>query len=31
MGTVALGGEWQVVTEANKASFRFFKVEVVLS
>jgi len=25
-----LDGEWQAVTEENKASFRFFKVEVVL-
>ena len=29
-GTASLGGEWQVVTEENKAGFRFFKVEVVL-
>ena len=29
-GAAALGGEWQTVTEENKASFRFFKVEVVL-
>jgi hypothetical protein len=26
----SLGGEWQAVTEENKAGFRFFKVEVVL-
>ena len=29
-GAASLGGEWQTVTEENKASFRFFKVEVVL-
>ena len=29
-GAASLGGEWQAVTEENKASFRFFKVEVVL-
>ena len=29
-GTESLGGEWQTVTEENKAEFRFFKVEVVL-
>ncbi len=29
-GAAVLGGEWQTVTEENKASFRFFKVEVVL-
>lgn len=29
-GTASLGGEWQAVTEENKAGFRFFKVEVVL-
>ncbi len=26
----SLDGEWQAVTEENKAEFRFFKVEVVL-
>ena len=29
-GTASLDGEWQAVTEENKAGFRFFKVEVVL-
>ena len=29
-GAASLDGEWQTVTEENKASFRFFKVEVVL-
>ena len=29
-GAASLGGEWQAVTEENKAGFRFFKVEVVL-
>ena len=29
-GAARLDGEWQAVTEENKASFRFFKVEVVL-
>ena len=30
-GKAALeGGEWQVVTEENKAGMRFFRVEVVL-
>ena len=29
-GTASLGGEWQAVTEENKAGFRFFKVEVML-
>ncbi len=29
-GAARLGGEWQAVTEENKAGFRFFKVEVVL-
>ena len=29
-GAASLGGEWQTVTEENKAGFRFFKVEVVL-
>jgi len=29
-GAASLDGEWQAVTEENKAGFRFFKVEVVL-
>jgi len=29
-GAASLDGEWQMVTEENKAGFRFFKVEVVL-
>ena len=29
-GAATLDGEWQAVTEENKAGFRFFKVEVVL-
>ena len=29
-GAARLDGEWQTVTEENKAGFRFFKVEVVL-
>ena len=29
-GASALGGDWQPVTEENKAQFKFFKVEVVL-
>ena len=29
-GAASLGGEWQAVTEENKGTFRFFKVEVVL-
>ena len=29
-GAAALDGEWQTVTEQNKSSLRFFKVEVVL-
>ena len=29
-GAARLDGEWQAVTEENKAGFRFFKVEVVL-
>jgi uncharacterized repeat protein (TIGR02543 family) len=29
-GAATLGGEWQTVTEQNKSSLRFFKVEVVL-
>ncbi len=29
-GAASLDDEWQAVTEENKASFRFFKVEVVL-
>jgi hypothetical protein len=29
-GAESLDGEWQTVTEENKAGFRFFKVEVVL-
>ena len=29
-GAAVLGGEWQTVTEQNKSSLRFFKVEVVL-
>ena len=29
-GAASLGGEWQAVTEENKAGFMFFKVEVVL-
>ena len=27
-GAVGLGGEWQAVTDENKAEMRFFKVEV---
>ena len=30
MGAATLGGEWQTVTEENKASFKFFKVVVEL-
>ena len=29
-GAAALGGEWQTVTDDNKAGFRFFKVVVEL-
>ena len=29
-GAATLDGEWQTVTEANKAGFRFFKVVVEL-
>ena len=29
-GAAELGGEWQTVTDGNKAGFRFFKVVVVL-
>jgi hypothetical protein len=29
-GAASLDGEWQAVTEENRAGFRFFKVEVVL-
>ncbi len=29
-GAAALGGEWQTVTDENKAGFRFFKVVVEL-
>ena len=30
MGASVLGGEWQTVTEENKAPFKFFKVVVEL-
>ena len=30
MGAATLGGEWQTVTEENKALFRFFRVVVEL-
>ena len=29
-GAAALGGDWQTVTDENKAGFRFFKVVVEL-
>ena len=29
-GAARLNGEWQAVTEENKAGFKFLKVEVVL-
>ena len=29
-GAVELGGEWQAVTDGNRAEMRFFRVEVVV-